>query len=70
MYVRQILYLQPARAIAYKDPVPVGRSRRRSPDQFLIDQPRLYRAEVAEARARNTLHCLRHFERAVPTRDQ
>src|SRR5919112_3806482 len=50
--VRQRLDLDAARLVAYEDPMPAGALGGRAPYQLLVYQPRLYRAEVAEARTR------------------
>jgi hypothetical protein len=44
---RQTLDLKPARAVADEDPVPGGALARSLLNQLLIDQPGLYRAEIA-----------------------
>src|SRR5829696_5071853 len=60
--VRQTLDLHPARLVADEDPLPLRALDRRAFDEFLIYQPRLHRAEVAEPRPRDARDRFGDFE--------
>src|SRR5205085_3534023 len=63
--VRQALDLDAARLVADEDPLPRGALARGAADQLLVNQPRLYRAEVAEPWALDARHFCGDFQTAL-----